>query len=395
MFAKLQKLRGPFLLIAILYGVELLDELIYGLHDAALPYLKDQFNLTYTQLGLLFTLPGLVAMLIEPLIGFSADTKHRRNWVLIGIVATSIGLLAIAFSQTYLTILIAFCVMAPASGAYVNLAQGTLIDQNPDRAEHTMARWVLLGAIGVAVSPIVLTAVFSLSGTWRIAYLLLAVVACVYIFLLTKPKFNAHDGADDESIPLRDMKKYLIEALRNRSLIKWIVLTELADLMLDKLLEQVGVYFHDVAGVSLTEASAAVSVFTIGWLIGNIILVPLLERVNGLKILRVTTLIVLVSYTLFLIAPIVLIKYILIGLTSLCTSSWYTILRAKSYESLPGRSGAVMAVSSLLGGINLFVPVIIGAVADAIGLQAAMWLLLIGPIALMFGLRENRSMHEV
>lgn len=395
MFAKLQKRRGPFLLIAILYGVELLDELIYGLHDAALPYLKTEFNLTYFQLGLLFTLPGLVALLIEPLIGFSADTRHRRLLVMSGIVATAIGLAMIGFSQSYLVILIAFCILYPASGAYVNLAQATLIDSNPRRAEHTMARWVLIGTAGVAISPVMLTVVFSVSSSWRSVYWLLASLACVYIVLLLKPKFDAHAGAGDESIPLRQMKTYLIEAIRNRSLMKWIVLTELADLMLDKLLEQVGLYFHDVARVTLIEATGAVSVFTAGWLIGNLILVPLLERLNGLRILRFTAAVVLIAYPAFLIVPNVVIKYLLIGLISVGTSSWYTILRAKSYEALPGRSGAVMAVTAIVGGLNLFVPVILGGLADAVGLQAAMWLLMIGPLALVFGLRENRSTGQL
>jgi FSR family fosmidomycin resistance protein-like MFS transporter len=170
---------------------------------------------------------------------------------------------------------------------------------------------------------------------------------------------------------------------------KWIVLTELADLMLDKLLEQIGVYFHDVVQVSLIEATNAVAIMTTGWLIGNLLLVPLLERVKGIRILRLTTFIVLFAYAAFLLIPIVLIKYILIGVISLCTSSWYTILRAKAYEALPGRSGAVIAVTSIVGGINLFVPVILGVIADAIDLQTAMWLLLLGPIALVIGLREK------
>ncbi|HZY43976.1 MAG TPA: MFS transporter, partial [Anaerolineae bacterium] len=106
MFANLQKLRGPWLLIAILYGVELLDELIYGLHDAALPYFKTDFNLTYTQIGLLFTLPGIVGFWLEPLIGLSGDTRHRRWLVIGGIVATAIGLAMIAVGQTYGVILI-------------------------------------------------------------------------------------------------------------------------------------------------------------------------------------------------------------------------------------------------------------------------------------------------
>ncbi len=387
MLAKFQKLRGPLLIVMILYGVELLDELIYGLHGAVIPYFKTDFNLTYTQIGLLFTLPGLVALILEPMIGLIGDTRHRRWLVVGGIAASVMGLVLIGTAQIYGVILAAFCIMSPASGAYVNLAQATLIDSNPTRAEQTMARWVLLGSVGVAISPLMLTAVFSIGWSWRSVYFALAIIAAAYLLLLFKPKFDAHTGADEESISLRHMKQALVEALQHRTLIKWIVLTELADLMLDKLLEQVGLYFHDVAHVSLAEATGAVSIFTAGWLIGNIGLVPLLERLSGIRILRITSIVVSIAYVALLLVPIVWLKYALLGVISLSSASWYVILRAKTYEALPGQSGVVIAVTSIFGAINLFVPVILGGIADTIGLQAAMWLLLIGPVALMIGVR--------
>ncbi len=65
------------------------------------------------------------------------------------------------------------------------------------------------------------------------------------------------------------MGRSLLSALRSRPLIKWIILTELADFMLDKLLEVTGLYFHDVAGVSLAAASGVVTVATIAGLLGN------------------------------------------------------------------------------------------------------------------------------
>ncbi len=389
MLAKFQKLRGPLLIVSILYGVELIDELIYGLHGAVVPYFKTDFNLTYTQIGLLFTLPGIFALLIEPLIGLIGDTRHRRWLVVGGLAVTVLGLALIGTAQIYGVILVAFCIMSPASGAYVNLAQATLIDSKPTRAEQTMARWVLLGSIGVAISPLALMAVFSIGLSWRSVYLALAIIAAAYLLLLLKPKFDAHAGAAEESITLRQMKLNLVEALRNRTLMKWVILTELADLMLDKLLEQVGLYFHDVARVTLAEATGAVSIFTAGWLIGNIALVPLLERVPGIRILRITSLIVSIAYAALLLVPIVWIKYVLLGVMSLSTASWYVILRAKTYEALPGRSGVVIAVTAIFGAINLFVPVILGGIADAIGLQAAMGLLLIGPVALTIGVRSK------
>jgi FSR family fosmidomycin resistance protein-like MFS transporter len=157
--------------------------------------------------------------------------------------------------------------------------------------------------------------------------------------------------------------------------------------MLDKLLEVTGLYFHDVAGASLPAASAAVTVATIAGLVGNFALVPLLERVSGVRVLRVSAVIALVAYAALLLIPIVWLKYVLIAVINLSTAGWYAVLRAKCYEVLPGQSGVVVAVTALANISSLFVPLLLGGLADAFGLQAAMWLLIIGPIALIWGVR--------
>jgi FSR family fosmidomycin resistance protein-like MFS transporter len=388
MLAKVKLRRASLLLVAVLYGAELLDELIYGLHGAVLPYLKTDFELSYTQIGLLFTLPGLIGLAAEPIIGLLGDTRHRRALVVSGLVATALGLLLIGLTHDFGWLLLAFSVLYVASGAYVNLAQATLIDRDSTRAEQTMARWTLLGSIGVAISPLALTAVFSIGYGWRSVYIGLTLLAALYIAPLFKSRFDQHAAAAEESVSLRRLWQNLTAALRNRQLLKWIVLTELADLMLDKLLEVTGLYFHDVAGVSLAAASGGVAVFTLAWLIGNLLIVPLLDRVSGLRLLRLTAVIVLIAYALFLIVPLIAVKYFLIAVIGLGTAGWFAILRAKCYKVLPGQSGVVVAVTSLAGVSSLFVPLILGGLADAIGLQAAMWLLAIGPIALFVGVRS-------
>lgn len=387
MLSKTKLIRSSALLVLVLYGVELLDELNYGLYGATLPQLRDDFALTYTQIGLLSTLPSLIAVLIEPALGLLGDTRHRRTLVLVGIVATSIGLWLVAAAQVYGVLLLAFGVLYVASGAYVNLSQATLIDRAPARAEQTMARWTLLGAIGVTTGPLLMTALFSFGIAWRGAYVAVAIIAAVFAIALFWQRFDSHNGAHAEPQPARELGRSLLAALGHRTLLKWVVLTELADFMLDKLLEVTGLYFHDVVGVSAAGASAAVAVSTIAGLIGSALLVPVLERLTGVRVLRVSAVVVLLAYAAFLIVPTIWLKYVLIGAISFATASWYAILRAKTYEVLPGQSGLVMAVTSLANVSSLFVPALLGGLADALGLQSAMWLLAIGPVALIIGLR--------
>lgn len=387
MASQSKMLRGSLLFVAVLYGVELLDEFIYGLFGAALPTIKTELALTYTQVGLLFTLPGLIGVLGDPFIGLLGDTRQRRALVLGGIVATAIGLTLIAGAQQFLPLLLVQCLMYVASGAYVNLSQASLIDRNPRRTESTMARWVLMGAIGVTIAPLLVTVVLAVEGSWRAVFLGAALVAGAFALLLFKQRFDGHAGADDEVGSLKQLGRSLLTALRSRTLIKWVILTELADFMLDKLLEVTGLYFHDVAGASLPAASAAVTVSTMAGLIGSFAVVPLLEKINGVRVLRFSAFSVLWAYAALLLIPIVWLKVVLIAVISLSTAGWYVVLRAKCYEALPGQSGVVVAVTSLANLSSLCVPLLLGGLADAFGLSAAMWLLIIGPIALIWGVR--------
>ncbi len=377
--------------ILVLYAIEFLDELVYGLFGATLPIIKSDLALNYVQVGLLATIPGLVGIVLEPFIGVLGDTRFRRALVRGGVLATAFGLALVAFGQTYAIILLAFCVLYVASGAYVNLAQATLMDKNPARTEQTMARWTLWGAIGVTVAPIAAAIAFGLGYGWRELYLALAGAAGVYVVLVWRVAFNSHDGAEGEEIAPGSLVRDFFAAFRNSMLVRFVLLTELADLMLDKLYEVTGLYFFDVVGVDLTQAALASAVYTVVGLAGNILLIPVLERVNGLRVVRFSTIAVIGLYAAFLLVPIVWVKYVLLGALSFTTAAWFPVLRGRTFSALPGQSGMVVAITAVGNLSILITPTILGALADAFGLQAAMWLLLIGPLALLVGLPRGED----
>ncbi len=374
------------LTVLVLYGVELLDELIYGLHGAVLPQLKSDLALTYTEIGLLTTIPGLVALACEPVIGLLGDTRYRRALIVSGISAAALGLFLTGIAQNLAVLILAATIGYSASGAYVNLAQATLIDRLPARAEQTMARWTLLGSVGVAGASMIVTAAFALGSSWRVLYIGLAAVVALYTALLWRVRLNGQVEGEERSISARELLRNLFAALRDVELLRWVVLTELADLMLDRLLEVTGLYFHDAVGVGLAEASGAVALLSVAWLVGGALVVPLLERVRGALWLRATAGAALLLYIVFLLAPFVPAKFVLIGAIALCTAGWFPILRGKTYAALPGQSGLIIAITALANVLNLFVPVVLGAFADAFGLAYAMWLLALGPVALLVGL---------
>jgi FSR family fosmidomycin resistance protein-like MFS transporter len=56
---------------------------------------------------------------------------------------------------------------------------------------------------------------------------------------------------------------------------------------------------------------------------------------------------------------------------------------------MPGQSGTVMAVGNIFGLVGGLIPLVLGWVAQRFGLHVTMWLLLLGPVALMVGLARK------
>jgi fucose permease len=74
----------------------------------------------------------------------------------------------------------------------------------------------------------------------------------------------------------------------------------------------------------------------------------------------------------------------------------YPLVKAQAYRALPGRSGAVNAVLTLFGVIELGIPLALGFVADHAGLTVTLALLALQPLglALLAGLAPSRTFAD-
>ena len=177
-----------------------------------------------------------------------------------------------------------------------------------------------------------------------------------------------------------------LRALRRGEVWRWLILLDCADLLLDVLLGFLALYMVDVAGVTAGEAAMAVAVWTGVGLVGDLLLIPLLERVRGLSYLRVSAAVELLLFPAFLLAPGFWPKLILLAALGFFNAGWYAILQAGLYAAMPGQSGTALAVKNVSGLAAGLIPLALGLIAQRFGLEAALWLLLLGPLALLVGL---------
>lgn len=378
--------------------IEFVDELNYTVEGAALPAIRDDLGLSYGEIGLFLGLPGLISALVEPVLLLLGDTALRKRLVLWGGLGVAAALLMVAGAFNLPVLLLSAFIAYPASGAFVSLAQATLMDLNPGREEHSMARWTASGSLGNLLGPLFLAAFLALGLGWRPAFLVLALLVLVLVGLAASQPFPGRpDPAREEHVAgdpsaarpsprqvFGDLLRGLWDALRSRRLLRWLFLLELSDLLLDVFTGYLPLYLTDVAGLSATQAGVLLSVRMGATLASDLLLIPLLARVPGRKVVRLSAALALVVYPAFLLVPWLPVKIALLVVIPFTTIGWYSVLAGEAYAAVPGRSGTVSAAGSL-GGLLLGVLIWgIGWAASAAGLQAAMWLLLFGPLALVF-----------
>lgn len=370
--------------------IEFLDEWIYGAREVAWPLIRDDLGLTYVQIGLLLSLPGIVGDALMSVLGILGDVWRRRTLVLGGGLVFVLALLTIAISQGFLLLLVAFVLFESASGAFVSLSQATLMDADPDRHDQNMARWTLAGSVGVVVGPLALGGAMLLGIGWWGLFAVFALITLPVLVTLWRLPFPARGQA--EQTDLRRGIADAVRALKRGEVLRWLILLQFSDLMLDVLLGYLALYCVDVVGVTEVQAGMAVMVWTGVGIIGDFLLIPLLERVRGLTYLRISAAAELALFVVFLVVPGFGGKLALLAIMGLLNAGWYAIPKGQLYTAMPGQSGTAMALGRVFGLLGSLSPLVLGMVAARFGLAAMMWLLLLGPVALLVGV--PRPMEE-
>jgi len=377
----------------VYFLIEFIDELIFGVTGAAWPLMRTDLHLNYVQIGLALSLPGIIGNIIEPFLGILGDVWKRPALILGGGIFFVLACFLTAVSHNFVFLLISFVIFNPSSGAFVSLSQATLMDTDPARCVHNMARWTFAGSMGVFLGPLMLGGAAYIGFGWRGVFFVLAGLALLVLAGAWRLQPRPY-AAQPPQLKLASVWEGIgdaFSALKRRGVVRWLVLLEFSDLMLDVLYGYLALYFVDAAGFTVAMAALAVAIWAGFGLLGDFLLIPLLEKVHGLNYLRLSVIVELILFPAFLIFPHPWVKLAITGLLGLFNSGWYSILKGNLYSCMPGQSGTVMAIGNIAGFFGKFIPFGIGLAAEHFGLGPAMWLLLAGPVALLLGLPGCRA----
>jgi MFS transporter, FSR family, fosmidomycin resistance protein len=173
--------------------------------------------------------------------------------------------------------------------------------------------------------------------------------------------------------------------VRDWGTVRWLVLLQVADLLVDALTGFLALYLVDVAHVTPAVAVLAIAIRLGAGLGGDAALVVVLDRVGDVAVLRGSASAPALLYPAFLLVPGIAAKLVILAVLSAATAPWYPLLQARLYGSLPGRSSVAVTLGTAAGLAGGLGPLAVGMAAQRFGLPWALAGLAIVPVVVLAG----------
>lgn len=362
------------------------DELASGVSSVAAPDIERAFVGSHAAFALLsFVGPGIVALVLEPLIFLLADRYPRAYFVRGGLAVLAVGSVACGLAPGPYSLVAATSVCWVATGAASALSQATLIDRAPERRAQTMARWTLLSLAGDLCAPALLV-VLSIGGLgWRAAYVIVGALIAVWTVIAFATPIDVEPGPDaDTGAPPRPLLASLKEALSDKTLVAWLFGVALCDLLDEILVVFATIHVKTELGGGTLAQSAVVATCTASGAIGLVILQRLLARGHDERRLLVGFCAACAASVIaWVAAPTVWASVLLVIPVGAFSTPLYPLVAARAYAQRPAESGAVLAASHLFTPLGLALPYLVGAIADHAGTYVALMVLIAQPLGLI------------
>jgi MFS family permease len=168
-------------LVGLAHGVSHFSQLLLA---PLFPWLKDEFGVSYTQLGLLLTIFFVVSSVVQTASGFVVDRSGPRPVLFAGLGLLGLAALGYASSSSY-AMLAASAVVAGIGNGVFHPVDYTLLNRkvHPSRLGHAYSAHGITGTLGWALAPALMVPVAMAAG-WRVALLGGAAVAFCVVALL-------------------------------------------------------------------------------------------------------------------------------------------------------------------------------------------------------------------
>ena len=177
-------MQGTAYAILIIISIShFLNDMIQSVVPSIYPMIKEDFSLSFAQIGLITFVFQLASSILQPFTGLYAD-RHPRPYALsLGMCFTLAGLLLLAFAGNFWMIILAVSVIG--FGSTVFHPEASRVAQMASGGKKSLAQSIFQvgGNGGSAVGPLLAAVIVLPFGQWAISWFAIAAIFASLIML--------------------------------------------------------------------------------------------------------------------------------------------------------------------------------------------------------------------
>ncbi len=342
--------------------------LFAGTFAVLLADLSRALDLSPGPLGFALFVGAAASILTMAFWGWTVDRLGRPAFLMISGGVMGAGIAALAFAGGYAAMLLALIVLHAASGLYDVGINAAAVDLEKATGRRFMAVLHAAFSAGGVVGALSAGALLSVGLDYRHVYLgVLLPLGAVILAVATirfPPPGEPPDNDDGDERP---------RFYRNLPLLLIAVIATLALLSEGEMEHWSGVYLRRTLGLSAFLGGSGVAVFYGAMAVGRLGAAFVIARFGNRRTLRAAGLLAAGGMTLALATrepSLVIAGFLVVGLA---LSAVVPIAFSAAGDLAPERAGAAISVVTTLGyGGFLLGPVIVGGLAEVLGLRVAL-----------------------
>lgn len=365
--------------------VHLLNDIIQAVLPAIYPMLKQQYALSFTQIGLITLIFQLTASLLQPAVGLYTD-KHPKPWLLpLGMVFTLLGLVLLSYSGSFGLLLLASALIGLGSSTFHPEASRVARMASGGRYGLAQAMFQVGGNAGSALGPLLAAIIIIPRGQGSVGWFCLFAIIGIMVLLrvsrwvvvsagLAAKRSKVQSG---NGLSARQTKQALI-VLALLVFSKYVYMTCLSNFYTFYLIEKFA--------VSVADSQLFLFLFLAAVAVGTVAGGPIGDKIGRKPVIWVS---ILGAAPLALLLPYanlagVALLTVLIGLIM---SSAFSAIIVFAQELVPNNIGMISGVFyGMMFGFSGIAAALLGMLADATSIsyifKLCAWFPLLGMLAM-------------
>lgn len=361
----------PKMVNRIIFAVafaHLLNDLIQAALPAIYPLLKDNFSLSFTQIGLISLVYQITASLLQPWIGLYTDKYPKPYLLPLGMVVTLIGIVMLAFSSSFYMLLVSASLIGVGSSTFHPEASRVARMASGGRFGTAQSTFQVGGNTGSAIGPLLAAIIIVPNGQASASWLVLfALIAIFVLFKVSKWTIHHAETQISKTTSITSFK------LNGRTLVRALIIISILMLVKFTYIASISNYytFYLIEKFKLPIQSAQLYLFAFlaavafGTFFGG----PIGDRIGRKAVIWISFL-GMAPFAIFIPYANLFWTCILAIMSGLIISSAFSAMVVYAQEAVPGRVGMIAGLMfGLMFGLSGIAAASLGYLADRNGIE--------------------------